>query len=212
MAKKTANESPVEIAERTLRELQEKHDRVAAARADDDREMGRVSLAAHSGDAEASKRLNSVVERMLRQNLELKSITSAIMVAQQNLAEAQDAERQAEQRRVALEVRGLLKSLRDAGTVCDEALTTFADGSNAMKEIIQRMNALGFNHPSGTQYMSLGERAVRGTLVNTPFARSFEAIAPRERRNFNDFVDRWCVSLEREIGARLGEAKQTEAA
>jgi len=98
MAKKqVANENSVEIAERTLRDLQEKHDRVAAARADDDREMGNVSYKAHSGDTEASKRLDSVVERMLRRDLELKSITSAIMVAQQNLAEAQDAERQAEQ-------------------------------------------------------------------------------------------------------------------
>ena len=110
-------------------------------------------------------------------------------------------------RRVALEVRGLLKSLRDAGTVCDEALETFAAGSNAMKEIIQRMNGLGFHHPSGTQYVSLGERAVRGMLVNSPFARAFETIAPRERQNFNDFTGRWCVSLEREIAQRLGESK-----
>ena len=111
-----------------------------------------------------------------------------------------------------MEVRGLLKSLRDAGAVCDEALATFATGSNAMKEIIQRMNALGFNHPSGTQFVSLGERAVRTTLVHTAFARAFEAIPPRERQNFNDFTSRWAESLEREIAARLGETKQTEAA
>jgi hypothetical protein len=47
-------------------------------------------------------------------------------------------------------------------------------------------------------------------LVQSAFARAFEHIAPRERQNFNDFTSRWCVSLEREIAARLGETKQTE--
>jgi hypothetical protein len=212
MAKKQiANESPVATAERALRELQEKYDRVSAARAEDDREMGRVSLAAHSGDAEASKRLDTVVERMLRRDLELKSITSAIAAAQHNLVEARADEAAADQRRVALEVRSLLKSLRDAGAVCDNALAEFAAGSNAMKEIIQRINALGFHHPSAMQLVSLGERAVRGTLVNSPFARAFETIAPRERQNFNDFTGQWLVALEREIAARLGEIKPKEA-
>ena len=211
MAKKqVANENSVEIAERTLRDLQEKHDRVAATRADDDREMGNVSYKAHSGDTEASKRLDSVVERMLRRDLELKSITSAIMVAQQNLVEAKADEAAADQRRVALQARSLLASLRDAGKTCDEALATFAAGSDVMRRIIQEINALGFHHPTGMQYMSLGERAVRTALVNTAFSRAFEAIPPSERQEFNDFVGKWCVALEREIAARLGETKQTE--
>ena len=211
MAKKqVANENSVEIAERTLRDLQEKHDRVAATRADDDRETGNVSYKAHSGDTEASKRLDSVVERMLRRDLELKSITSAIMVAQQNLVEAKADEAAADQRRVALQARSLLASLRDAGKTCDEALATFAAGSDVMRRIIQEINALGFHHPTGMQYMSLGERAVRTALVNTAFSRAFEAIPPSERQEFNDFVGKWCVALEREIAARLGETKQTE--
>jgi len=207
MAKKIANENPVEIAEHALRELQAKYDRVAAARADDDREMGDVSYKAHSGDTEASKRLDTVVETMLRRDLELKSITSAIMVAQHNLAEAQEAEAKAEQRRIALEARGLIKSLRDAGTICDESLETFAAGSAAMKGIIQKLNALGFSHPTEMQYQSLGERAVRTALVGSAFSRAFETIAPRERQHFNQFVGQWCVSLDREIANRLGETK-----
>ena len=129
------------------------------------------------------------------------------MIAQANLAEAKQREAEADQRRVALEVRGLLASLRDAGAVCDNALAEFTAGSDAMRQIIQRINALGFNHPTGMQYMSLGERAVRTALVQTAFARAFEAIPPSERQQFNDFVGRWCASLEREIATRLGETK-----
>src|SRR5215813_2263367 len=146
MAKKQAtNESPVEIAERALRELQAKYDRVAAARADDDREMGDVSYKAHSGDAEASKKLNTVVERMLRRDLELKSITSAIMVAQANLTEAQDAEAKAEQRRVALEIRRLAKELREAGKLADEGLAMFADATSAMHHTVCQLSTFGLN-------------------------------------------------------------------
>ena len=182
-AKKANHENPVETAERSIRALQEKHDRVSAARAEDDREMGHISLAAHSGDAQASKKLDTVVERMLRRDLEIKSITSAIVVAQHNLAEAKADEAAADQKRIALEVRGLIKSLRDAGTVCDEALATFTARSDAMRQIIAKMNALGFNHPSANQLMSLGERAVRTALVQTAFARAFESIPPSERWN-----------------------------
>jgi len=178
MAKKqVANENSVEIAERTLRDLQEKHDRVAAARADDDREMGNVSYKAHSGDTEASKRLDSIVEKMLRRDLELKSIMSAIMVAQQNLAEAQDAERKADQRRVAMEIQRLTKELREAGKLADEGLAMFLDATNAMHHIVSRFSSLGLGNPSAVQFVSLGERAVRTVLMETVFRRAFEHLA-----------------------------------
>jgi hypothetical protein len=209
MAKKIANENPIEAAERILAELQARHDKTVKARENDDRELGSVSYSAlATGDKDAAEKLEHVKELALRRDLEIKAIRSAIAQAQQNLVEAKADAAAADQRRVALEVRTLLKSLRDAGAVCDEALATFAASSNVMKDIIQKMNALGFHHPSSTQYMSLGERAVRGTLVNTPFQRGFESIAPRERKNFNEFVGQWCISIEREIAARLGETKQ----
>src|SRR5262249_34843758 len=81
---------------------------------------------------------------------------------------------------------------------------------DAMGEIVAKINALGFNHPSAQHLQSLGERAIRSMLVQSIFARSFEHIAPRERQNFNEFVGRWAESLEREIAARLGETKQKE--
>src|SRR6516225_9538390 len=153
MAKVKANvENPIEAAERILAELQAKQDRTVKAREADDRELGSVSYAAlAAGDKDAAEKLERVKDRALRRDLEIKAIRSAIAQAQHNLAEARAVAAAADQRRVALEVRGLIKSLRDAGTVCDEALATFAASSNVMKGIIQKINALGFTHPSATQ-------------------------------------------------------------
>src|SRR5262249_41453638 len=215
MAKQHANktENAVEMAERVIAELEAKRAALVAARADDDRQMGSVSYRAHAhGDPEANDQLNGFVENTLRHEQQIKSIDAALVVAKQEHAAAVANAQAADTRRVAKEVRGLLKSLREAGSICDEALSTFAGGSEAMGEIVAKMNALGFNHPSAQHLQSLGERAIRSMLVQSIFARSFETIAPRERQNFNEFVSRWCVSLEREIAARLGEAKQTEAA
>jgi len=210
-AKQTPNENPIEAAERILAELQAKQDRTVKAREADDRELGSVSYAAlAAGDKDAAEKLERVKDRALRRDLEIKAIRSAIAQAQHNLAEAQADEARADQRRVALQARSLLASLRDAGKTCDEALATFAAGSDVMKRVIQEINTLGFHHPTGMQYMSLGERAVRTALVNTAFSRAFEAIRPSERQEFNDFVGKWCVALEREIAQRLGETKQKD--
>src|SRR5262249_53427800 len=161
------------------------------------------SYAAHTGDQKAEARLETLRSRAIRRDLEVKNLESAIAEAKRRLAEAQDAEAKAEQRRIALEVRGLVGSLRDAGKVCDESLQTFAAASDAMREIVAKINTLGFNHPSAMQLQSLGERAVRTMLVQSAFARAFEHIPPRERQNFADFSARWAESLEREISLRL---------
>jgi hypothetical protein len=208
MATKTTTKlSALEHAEQTLHALESKQADLTASRASDESEMASVSYEAHTGNEKAAAKLETLRERALRRDLELKNIASAIQVAKEKVALAQAEEAKANEMRIAMEVRGLLKSLRDAGAVCDEALATFAASSNVMKDIIQKMNALGFHHPSSTQFMSLGERAVRGMIVNTPFQRGFESIALRERKNFNEFVGQWCVSLEREIAQRLGETK-----
>src|SRR5262245_16579933 len=125
-AKQTPNKNPIQAAERILAELQVKHDKAVQARENDDRELGAVSYSAlATGDKDASEKLERVKDRALRRDLEIKAIRSAIAQAQNNLTEAKTAEAKADQRRVALEVRGLLTSLRDAGQVCDEALQTF---------------------------------------------------------------------------------------
>ena len=81
--KQTTNETPVEAAQRVLAELQAKHDKVAAARESDDREMGAISYSAHTGDVKAATALIDIRERAIRRDHELTSIRSAIAIAQQ---------------------------------------------------------------------------------------------------------------------------------
>jgi hypothetical protein len=209
MAKKqTTNENPIETAERTLRELQAKHDAVSATRAEDDREMGRVSLAAHSGDAEAGRRLDGVVEKMLRRDLELKSIASAIAQAQHNLAEAKADAVAADQRRVALEIQRLTKELREAGKLADEGLAMFLDATNAMHHIVSRFSTFGLGNPSAIQFVSLGERATRTVLMETAFKRAFEVLPPGQRQSFGSFTAEWAVMLDKATSAKLEHTKE----
>jgi len=61
---KTNHANTVAHAEKVIADLQAKYDRVAAARADDDREMGAVSYRAHAdGDKDAVAKLEAVRER-----------------------------------------------------------------------------------------------------------------------------------------------------
>jgi len=203
MTTKTATKQLSAIdAQKIVDQLESKAAELAETRASDERELASISFAAHaSEDQKALARLETIKARAVKRELDARSLDAAIAEAKRRVVEAQADAAAADQRRVALQARSLLASLRDAGKTCDEALATFAAGSDVMRRIIQEINALGFHHPTGMQYMSLGERAVRTALVNTAFSRAFEAIPPSERQEFNDFVGKWCISLEREIAA-----------
>ena len=203
MAKKTVNETPVEAAERVLGELQAQHDKVTKARESDDRELGAVSYSAlAAGDKDAAQRLEAVKERSLRRDLELKAIRSAIAQAQQNLAEAKADAAAAEQRRVALELRELAKVMRAAAKKCDAGLAMLTEGAKEMRDAIAQTNARGLGNPSATQLQSLGERAVLAAMIEMPWARAFQHIAPRERLTFA-FATQWALAIERAVDAKL---------
>jgi hypothetical protein len=126
--KKTANEnqSLLELAEATLRTLEQKRARLAAKRAEDDREVEAISYQLHTGDQDARQRYEAIRERKIRRESDLQSLDAAIVTAKAKLEEAKADERAENQRQVAIEARGLVQSLRDAGTTCDDALATFA--------------------------------------------------------------------------------------
>jgi hypothetical protein len=212
-AKQTANENPIEAAERILAELQAKQDKTVKAREADDRELGSVSYAAlAAGDKDAAEKLEHVKERALRRDLEIKAIQSAIAQAQQNLVEAKADEAAADQRRVALEIQRLAKELREAGKLADEGLAMFLDATNVMQHIVSRFSTLGLGNPSAIQFVSLGERATRTVLMETAFKRAFEVLPPGQRQSFASFTAEWAVMLDKVTSAKLEQTKQTEDA
>jgi hypothetical protein len=195
--------STIENAEKTLAYLQEKHTRVAEARAADEREMGAIAFAAHSGDQKASAKLETLKDRALRRDLDLKSVDSAIAEAKRRVAAAQEAERQAEEERIAGELQELARMLRAAGKKCDAALKQLTEGAEELRKIVAATNERGLHNPSAQQLQSLGSRAVLGAMVNTPFARDFQHLAPRERTNFVAFAGAWAQMIERATAHKL---------
>jgi len=203
MAKTTTKLSELENAEKVLHELTTKQAELAASRAADEAEMASVSYAAHTGDQKAEARLESLRDRAIRRDLEAKNLASAIEEAKRRLHAAKAAEAQAEEVRVAGELAELAQMMREVGVKADRALKTFIEASNDIKKIVQATNQRGLGNPSASQLQALGRRAILGELVDSPFAKEFEHIAPRERQSFAVFTGSWANAIERAANTKL---------
>jgi hypothetical protein len=208
MTKTATKLNAIEHAQKIIDELQAKHSAITAAGKADDAEMAAIAFASHTGDAKAAAKLETLTDRALRREHELKSIAAAISVAQRKLAEAQQAEAAEVERLAATELLGLCKVLREAGQQADDALNVLGEAAATMGDTIAAINRLGVTHPSSMQLVSLGERSIRTALRTQPWARAFEDVPPAERRNFASFVNAWAVSLEQDVNAKINHLKQ----
>src|SRR5215510_31434 len=210
MAKK---QSEIENAQTILNALTAKQADLAEARASDEATMASVSYDAHTGNQKSAPQLETLRDRAIRRDVEARNLDSAIEEAKRRLTAAQEAERQAEEARVASELQELAALMREVGAKCDRALKQFAEGSDELRKIIAATNQRGLGNPSGEQLQSLGERAIRGVRVNTPYAKAFEHLAPRERQDFALFTTAWASAIERFASQKLikGGGKENAA-
>jgi hypothetical protein len=186
---------------------------LAETRASDERELASISFAAHaSEDQKALARLETIKARAVKRELDAKSLDAAIAEAKRRVVDAQNAEAIAEAAKVAEEIAELAGIVREAGARADKALTQFITASNDIKKCIAALQQRGINNPSAQQLQSLGERAVRGALVNSPFAKSFEHLAPRERHSFAQFTSSWAAAIENAVGAKTKKEAADERA
>jgi hypothetical protein len=204
MAKVKANvENPIEAAQKVLADLVAKRDATAQARAADESTMAELAFEAHTGDQRAEAKLETLKERALRKDLELRSIDSAIQIAKEKVALAQAEAARAAERAVAAELKELAKHMRASAKKCDAALAMLTEGAKEIRDAIARTNARGLGNPSATQLQSLGERAVLTALLEMPWARAFQHIAPRDRQTFVGFATQWAFAIERAVDAKL---------
>jgi len=210
MAKK---QSEIENAQTILNALTAKQADLAEARASDEATMASVSYDAHTGNQKSAPQLETLRDGAVRRDVEARNLDSAIEEAKRRLTAAQEAERQAEEARVASELQELASLMREVGAKCDRALKQFAEGSDELRKIIAATNQRGLGNPSAQQLQSLGERAIRGVLVNTPYAKAFEHLAPRERQDFALFTAAWASAIERFASQKLikGGGKENAA-
>src|SRR5262249_15761010 len=136
-------------------------------------------------------------DRAIRRDVEARNLDCAVAEAKRRVAAAQDAEARAEEHRVAEELLELSTMKREAGAKADRALKMFVEASNDLKKIVQATNQRGLNNPNSQQLQSLGSRAILGELVNTPYAKSFEHVAPRERQNLALVSAAWASAIDR---------------
>jgi hypothetical protein len=76
-----------------------------------------------------------------------------------------------------------------------------------MNATLNEIHALGQGSPNSSQWLTFGAMAMNSALMQTPWAREFRHLAPRERRTFADLDSGWAAGAERNIAARLGEQK-----
>src|SRR5262249_22398993 len=168
-------------------------------------ERANVALDAHTGNAKARKRLDEINAAIASHASELASYDAALKVAGERLRDAQAAEAREQDKANAKALRGEIKTLLAASELADEALAQLVVAGNALKAAIDQINALGFPHPTHMQLLTHGERVCKTVLMQTPWARGFEHIAPGDRRQFSDIIPQWAAMLERAVAEKLGE-------
>jgi hypothetical protein len=209
---KTVTKKPsVTDAQKIVDELEAKAAGLAASRTSDERELAEISFAAQvAEDQKSAARLETLKARIVKRGVDAKSLDAALAEAKRRLAAAQDAERLAEEHRVAEELLELSNMMREVGAKADKALKQFIEASNDLKKIIAATNQRALHNPSAQQLQSLGRRAILGELVNSPFAKEFEHVAPRDRQSLALVTEAWASAIERYVSQKLnqgGDAK-----
>src|SRR5262252_251690 len=131
MSKTATKKLSVIDAQKIVDDLEAKAAELAASSAADQRELEAISFEAHAAsDQKALARLETIKARVVKREVDARSIDSAITEAKRRVAAAQDAEARAEQCRVAEELLELSTLMREAGAKADRGLAMMIEGSN----------------------------------------------------------------------------------
>lgn len=204
--------SAVGQAERVLCELIAKRDGLVSrgnALADERRQ---IAFAAHTGDHEARKRLDTINRETSEHVSELESLVAAISEATDRLEEARCAEAAEADQANARELRRVLEGFVEHGRKIDAALAAFVNESTAFRESLTKIHSLGCDFPSHGLADTNARLAIGTALMQTPWRRDFEHLAPGRRRTFCELVAGWAVRIEPTVRRRLGETEPKDEA
>jgi hypothetical protein len=91
----------------------------------------------------------------------------------------------------------------------DEAFTSMVNEANALGETLIKIHSLGRTFPSFDQLNSLGARALGTAIMNTPWRKDFEHLAPSQRQSFPKLISDWASRIEsNHIAPRVGALKE----
>jgi hypothetical protein len=201
-------------AEQTIGFLQEKQAAAIKRGHDLQEERAATALAAHTGDQGARAKLDALNLESAQHASELQSIGEALAAATNKLASARAAELRRQERADALRLRKAAKKFSDAGHRLDAVLADLPAAAQAVAAALNGVHQAGSPSPNHQQLLSLGGRALKTALMQTPWSREFEHLAPGERHSMAKLIDDWCERIDSAVDAKLKETEQqtTEAA
>jgi hypothetical protein len=205
----------IEKAEKVLRELEEKRECIVHREKTLDKKRQALSYAAETGDKKARNELDAANSESLSNGNDIKSVEAALTVARQHLSDAKAAELQAADRANALQIRELNKRFLELGLIVDDAFADVISASVEMREVLDRMRALGISAPTHQQFNVMGLIACKTAVMSVPWSsggREWEFLAPNQRKSFKSIASGWYEMIERQIAQRLGEDKKKDAA
>jgi hypothetical protein len=210
----------VEQATSTLTALRQKREQTVAHGHELGEERGKLAFAAHTGDAAARKKLDTVNREAALHDSELRSLDAAIAEASARVERARQAEAQAADRQKAKEARKLVRELAECFAYVDKHLAAAADGLIAVERGFAQLRERGLTHPTDIQARLGVVTCIHSWAMRLPrnwhseLRDGLRFLAPHERKTFTAYWQAIEAMLQNSIRQRLGEEERadTEAA
>jgi hypothetical protein len=169
-----------------------------------------IAFAAHTGDADARKRLDRLNADAGKRGAEVLSLEAAIVEARSRVALALAAEGDRAERDRAEKALGLLDDFAARGARLDAALAGFVAEYEALTADFYKLDALGFAPATHALIEMNLRRATATRLMFTGLRQSFPA--PNERRDFVTVIAGWAQHVRARATARLNRNAAAKAA
>jgi hypothetical protein len=177
--------SGLENAEAVRAGLEQKLEAARDALNDIDARRAALAFEAHSNGGAAKTELAKLNKSRVAQELDIENLQSAIIEASRRVTNAErEAELtvNAERAGRALEIGA---RLLERAKKIDAALAIVVASAAEFKADLRELNfRVGCSHPHEHQFQSLGERALKAAMMNSPFR--LEHLAPHERHTFGE--------------------------
>jgi hypothetical protein len=176
-------------AEAVLADLQDKRQKLIAFGQELAATRRERAYKAHiqDGDGILKRDLEHVIAAISINDGMLVSIAEAVGEAETKLmlakAYAADVAAQAKAASI-LEIVGALK---EAGVEMDAACRTLHETGKVLVGLLSQLRAAGISSPTHDQLDVLGDQALRTAILDTPWGKRYERLAPNQRRSFRDW-------------------------
>jgi hypothetical protein len=198
--------------EETLRVLESKRAELVARGAElPELRKGAAYLAHVERNAEARRALDKVNAEVATYASELQSLEDAIDAAKNRVLIAQAFESAADDQARAARALEMLGAFQLAGHELDDALRTVAETGKLLGNLLPQLHAAGVRTPTYEQLDALGYQAFASAIMQTPWHRRFEHLAPNERKSFRGLIDAWVMAMRPRLKGQLGEQEEEAA-